>query len=63
MRLNLSNTPSEARMDAETKGPPTKVINPITMAIIAIGKRILNADFPEAFRMGILHFELIAMKK
>jgi len=41
-------------MDAETKGPPTKVIiNPITMVIIAVGKRILNADFPEAFRMGI----------
>ena len=54
VRLNLSNTTSEARMDAETKGPPTKVTtNPITMVIIAVGKRILNADFPEAFRMGI----------
>jgi len=41
-------------MDVETKGPPTKVTsNPITTVIIAVGKRILNADFPEALRMGI----------
>tara|TARA_Y200000002_G_C22508555_1_gene590259 strand:- start:364 stop:639 length:276 start_codon:yes stop_codon:yes gene_type:complete len=50
-------------MDAETKGPPMKVTsNPIANVIIAIGKRILNADFPEAFRMGI-SFEVDSHKK
>jgi len=41
-------------MDAETKGPPTKVTsNPITIVIITGGIRILNADFPEALRIVI----------
>ena len=54
VRLNFSNTVSDARMDAETKGPPTKVTrSPIAIVIITVGSKILNADFPEAFRMGI----------
>tara|TARA_B100001057_G_scaffold371278_1_gene375335 strand:- start:302 stop:661 length:360 start_codon:yes stop_codon:yes gene_type:complete len=50
-------------MDVETKGPPTKVTSsPITMVIITVGSRILNADFPEALRMGI-SFELDSHEK
>ena len=54
-RVRISwQSKSEARMDAETKGPPTKVTsNPIAIVINAIGRSILNADFPEAFKMGI----------
>ena len=54
VRLNLSNTVSEARIEAETIGPPMKVVsNPIKIVIITSGNKILIADFPEAFRIGI----------
>ena len=63
VRLSLSNTVSEARIEAETKGPPIKVTsNPITRVITTGGNKILNADFPEAFRMGI-SFELDSQEK
>ena len=54
VRLSLSSTVSEARIEADTKGPPIKVtINPSKMVIITVGNKILKADFPEAFRIEI----------
>ena len=54
VRLSLSNTVSEARIEADTNGPPIKVtINPIRTVIMIGGNKILKADFPEAFRIGI----------
>jgi hypothetical protein len=45
---------SEARIEVDTKGPPIKVtINPSKIVIITGGNKILKADFPEAFRIGI----------
>ena len=45
VRLNLSNTASEARMDAETKGPPTKVTsNPITNVITGVQQIDLDSN-------------------
>ena len=53
-RLNFSSTVSEARIEVETRGPPTNVtIIPIIKVIITGGNRILNADFPDALRMVI----------
>ena len=52
VRLNLSNTLSEVRIEAETKGPPINVTNnPIKIVINTGGNKILKADFPEALRI------------
>ena len=63
VRLNLSNTVSEARIEAETKGPPIKVTsNPSIIVITTVGNIILKADLPDAFKIEI-SFEFDSQEK
>jgi hypothetical protein len=63
VRLNLSKTLSEVRIETETKGPPINVTsNPIKTVINTGGNKILKADFPEALRIGI-SFEFDSQEK